>query len=299
MSPSERDLRAALQPGDDAPVDSAFTDRIVAAGHARQAQRRTRLLSGAAAVVVVAAAATGGALLFGGNDGNGSAGGGRAAADSAGSHSTVAGEPAVGGAQAPSAQREGVAELPACPAQLPRLLLPGGGSAGRFGSTGPLFAKPVASIVLCAYPADGAAADPAQVVLTAGPARALAASLESAAKKPTPTPCPTIMRANERQLAIIATATDGTRLRTVTTKLNGQPCQNQVTNGTAIRYGWRPPAQLVPALAKVAPPDGSDPTSPAGPAPSAGYPSSGAPTSPARPSRGSPPGIMHGSPIHN
>ena len=65
-------------------------------------------------------------------------------------------------------------------------LLPGGGGPGQFGATGPLFAKPVTVVVVCAYssPARPATGAPSRVVVTERPAPPRwSRSLENAAPR--------------------------------------------------------------------------------------------------------------------
>lgn len=253
MSPSESDLRAALQHGDG---DGLDVDHVVFAARARIAERRMRIVSGTAIVLVIAGAGVGGTLLArtGGssvkNGSNAAAGG---AADNAKPH-PAAQSPANGG-QGGGRSVYSYAAVP-CPRAMPQYLLPGGGSPGQFGASGALFSKPVASVVVCAYGDTaskpvGKTVQPGRLDIGDGQAKQLAQSLESAPKTPTPTGCSEGQQTHE--LAIIGLAADGSRVGTVTASLNTSTCGQQVTNGTAIRYGWTPPSALKSVLLALKP----------------------------------------------
>jgi hypothetical protein len=274
MSPTEFDLRAALHDGEGDGVDA---DRLIAVGQTRRAQRRVRVLSTAAVVVVVAGAGAGGAFLVANNDSNSANSGGRAAQYDAGAQSSAKGAVAgAGGAEAPAASlpsgsasrqtdqaaKSAAAAVP-CPNSLPRYLLPGGGSPGQFGSDGPLFSKAVTSVVVCSYGSQRQAlgqqptSDPARLVLTGARATELANSLEHASMTRSNYPCPTIRSADEHELVIIGVGADGATVGTVTTSLTKPACDVQVTNGTAVRYQWQPPADRQPTLLNLQPADGA------------------------------------------
>lgn len=270
MSPTEFDLRAALRDGEG---DGPNVDRIVAGGRARRAQRRSQLLSTAAVVVFVAAAGTGGALLWGGNGSGGGnasdkaafgAGDSRAAGQNPGApNAQPTGTTANGGSVRGSAD-----PAVACPTSVPHLLLPGGGSPGQFGADGPLFPDPVDSIVVCSYgsPLRGAGVSPARLVLTGQNATALASSLENASKTRSAQPCPAIRSSDQHSLAIIGVTAAGTALPAITTTLSQPACNVQVTNGTAVRYDWAPPANLQTVLTTLTPrPAGSGSLPPVAP----------------------------------
>ncbi|WP_375491619.1 hypothetical protein [uncultured Jatrophihabitans sp.] len=258
MSPSENDLRAALRRGEGDATQDVDVDRLVAAGRDRATQRRVRLLSGAAVVLVVAAAGTGGALIWGGSDSaqqTSGASAGKAAGSRAGGATQAA--PATGAAAGacPAAAPARVAPRPG--AANPGGLTPGagGGTGQAAGAGGALFAKPVARLVVCAYPegSSPAAQRPAGITLTGAQADTLRTSLEDAAKTRPTGACPLLVRADERQLAIVGVTADGTKLPVVTTTVNAVSCRVVVTNGTAVRYGWTPPASLGPLVAHLAP----------------------------------------------
>jgi hypothetical protein len=260
VSPSEVDLRAALGDGDgDEGLD---VDRVIAGAQAARAQRRVRLLTTAAVVVVVAGGAVGGSVLFGDNPSSQTGAGVRSAAGGASrfndNGSAAAGAPmgtdptlsarspsgrsAAGGA--PLAPTSGA---PACPAAPPVYRLPGGGGSGQFGSSGPLFGGSVVTAVVCSYPSSApvtASSAPVRVVLTGDRARTLTDGLENAPTKKKAELCPAIRSASERKIAIIGVGSYGRRLGTVTTVVGRPACAVVVTNGTAVRYDWSPPAPL-------------------------------------------------------
>jgi hypothetical protein len=256
MSPTEFDLRAALRDGEG---DEPNADQLILHGRARVAQRRTRILSAAAVVAVVTGLGGGIALLAHGGSGGDSAsnaGGAGAASSQADSAYGAAGgtalAPAAGVPQAASSLAErglsGTLQIP-CPAALPQYLLPGGGGTGQFGADSPLFGKPVRAVVVCAYgPAakatDRGAAHPARLELADGAATRLAASLDATPSATATGPhCPS-SPAGPYRFAIIGLTADGARAGTVTAELTASGCTGQVTNGTAVRYGWSPPADL-------------------------------------------------------
>jgi hypothetical protein len=251
MSPTEFDLRAALRDGEG---DEPNADQLILHGRARVAQRRTRILSAAAVVAVVTGLGGGIALLAHGSGGEsaGNAGGTAGGADSAFGAAAGASAPAAAAPQAASSLAErglsGTLQIP-CPAALPQYLLPGGGGTGQFGADSPLFGKPVRAVVVCAYgPAakatDRGAAHPARLELADGAATRLAASLDATPSAPATGPhCPS-SPAGPYRFAIIGLTADGARAGTVTAELTASGCTGQVTNGTAVRYGWSPPADL-------------------------------------------------------
>ncbi len=281
MSPSEFDLRAALHDGEGQPVD---VDAVLTRGRAQRVRRRNRLLMSAAAGVLVVGVGTAVALVRG-SDGT------RTGSDSAARDSRAptqraevssqapglaaptaypgAGGPAPSamkstGATSSSTATATVAPELACPAAAPDLAAPAGGTAAG----GPLFAAPVSTLVVCAYPGSGSVARaPANVVLSGRAARQLVSSLENASSEQSRQPCPTIARADARDLVLIGVTADHTRLAEVVTTLDEQPCAVRVTNGVAVRYGWSPPADLAPTLNHLMP--------------------------------GTSPHAMHGSPIHS
>jgi hypothetical protein len=255
MSPTEFDLRAALHDGDD--DANLNVDRLILDARARAAQRRGRLMSGAAIAVVVATAGVGGTLLVrNGNTADSSkAAGGAAAA----SHGANLDKNAGSAALAPgSGARAAMSEAIDCPTSLPHYLLPGGGSPGQFGADQPLFSKSVSAVVVCAYGTaeksslSATSHHPARLELRGDDAKRLAASLENApltqaAAEPVACEPGTT---GTYPLAIIGVAANGTKVATVTVSMSS--CV-QVTNGTAIRYGWQPPSDLRKVLLELKP----------------------------------------------
>ena len=266
MSPSEDDLRAALHEGD---AKDLNVDQLILHARARVAQRRVHLLSGAAITAVVAAIGVGGVLLAnsGGDQGSASDAGAPAgtvfgaehqrAAQASSPDAPVANAPAAGGGVSADS-----ALAVRCPRTPPRYLLPGGGSPGQFGGSEPLFKKPVSSVVVCAYGAatkpltmgGSAAVYPARLVLRDGAAQSLVTSLESAPKEPTHEKCPYIQSsASTRNFAFIGLTADDRPAGKAVTASTTPGCGGQVTNGTAIRYGWVPPSDLQQRLSVLTP----------------------------------------------
>ena len=231
MSPSEHQLRAALHHGEGDGVDAGA---VIARARAVRHTRRVRVASVAAAVVAVGAVGTGGALLAGhsGNDVHASARS-NAKAQAPYIQGTAHG---TGGAQssAPSG----------CPASLPQLAAPGGGGTGQFGGSDQILAQQEGSVLVCGYGAQTAAGPLTlrqSITLTDGRARELVVSLNAASTKPS-----TLLCVNQpaRALAVYA-ASAGGALPVVTVRLD---CRGTATNGTAVRYGWQPPADLTATI---------------------------------------------------
>lgn len=257
MSPTESDLRAALREGEGGGPD---IDRLVAGVRARQARSRRTLLGAAAAVLVVCGAGAGSAVLWGGASNSGSESKAAAGADRNQVNNGSAAHRAAGGAPtrepvmaAPAAAAPAVA----CPAAPPRPLVPGGGRPGQFDAQAPLFRRPVKAVVVCAYGSpdtySGLNAGPGRLVLTGPAATELAASLEHAATARTPRACPNIATSGPRALALIGVDRDGRPAGTVATTLVVPACNVEVSNGTAVRYQWSPPADLQGVLVGLAP----------------------------------------------
>lgn len=270
MSPSESELRAALRHGEGEAVNAAA---IIAHAEQLRRQRRVRLGSIAAAMVTVAVIGTGGALVW-----TGHRFGPKLYADN------TPAAPAAG--QSPSASPSGsIASGPlndaariACPARPPRLMLPGGGSPGQFGSSASLFSGPVEAVKVCGYSVLGTTSSPTQhTVLTGEHATELAASLDAASTRLLPIPCPVPADATTT-LVVIGASRSGTAMAPVVVPLT---CNGRVTNGTAVRYNWRPPATLAPLL-------------PLGAMPSTGVPGGTVTMQPTAP----PGGRVSGSPLH-
>jgi hypothetical protein len=269
MSPSEFDLRAALRDGEG---DGVNVERVIAGAQATRARHRTWLLS-AAAAVVVAGVGTGSAVVWGGGSGGGPRAEGANSRANGPAHGALpANGPAHGSAAGPakSPTAETARPVPnsaastgtavACPSTYPHYLVPGGGSLvpgggspGQFGSDGPLFSKPVVALVVCGYGTAQEAASlkpparPGRLVLTGDNATRLAASLENAPKT---APGCGGMRTAPHSFVIIGIGSDGSRVGTVTATY--QSC-DEITNGTAIRFEWQPPADLAPVIENLVP----------------------------------------------
>ncbi|MFN2519150.1 MAG: hypothetical protein ABR604_08935 [Jatrophihabitantaceae bacterium] len=248
MSPSEFQLRSALRDGEGEHVDP---DTVIARARGMQQERhdrRIRYASMAAAVTVIGGigVVAGVALRGGGKANSGSAAGNE---DSAVVRNGAA-APAKGAtaAAAPGAMAD--ARAVPCPTTAPHLALPGGGS-GQFGAHGPLFSGPVAAVKVCAYPGDGPvtrATSPSRE-LAGQDAAALATSLDAAATNPPAGHCAGAPTTDEvSTLVVIAISTTGQAMPPVVVTLS---CPGTVTNGTALRYGWRPPPDLVNRLPRV------------------------------------------------
>ncbi|WP_375499504.1 hypothetical protein [uncultured Jatrophihabitans sp.] len=236
MSPSESDLRAALRDGEgDYRPD---VDALVAHIRAGRGQRRTRVLGIAAAVIVVVAAAVGGAVIWGGSEGN------QQSADPSASASHFHSRPLSVTPSSPATSSPGAVSV-TCPSSAPRPIDP----PVRVPTTAPkmaMFTAPVHTLVVCSY-TDAAA--PRQVTLTGSAATALTDSIEGASPARQPILCPDIATGETTLLALIPVTGDGTVLPTVTTDISVPDCNEPISNGTAARYNWRPPATLKAQLA--------------------------------------------------
>ena len=204
MSPSESELRAALRAGDGEGVDA---DAVITRARGARHARRMRLGSIAAAVIAVGGIAAGVVTLRGGG----------------------------GAAHVPSTP-PGAAVAAACPAQPPRYLLPGGGGTGQFGAAGPLFAKPVDRLLVCGYLSSRVLQS---TTLTGTDAQQVADSLNQASSTPPlrlpacpPTPPTQLLLRAPDQPDVVAYIDCS------------QIADDHITNGTAIRYQWRPPRIL-------------------------------------------------------
>ena len=252
MSPSESDLRAALHDGEGEPLDA---DRMIAAGRAQHARRRAKVRTGIVSAVVVTGVVGIGAAVLSSTQGTGreSAGANRAASSAVVPDARTAAPPAARSTKpnVAAGRAEATGPVPAvnpaaaCPTTAPRVPAPAVANPAA-----PLFPKPVASVLVCAYAP--AANKPAAVTLTGETAQQLVDSLETAARTKPSGACPSFVLADQRQLTIIARSTDGTALPPVTTTLNAPACRVVVTNGAAVRYGWTPSAGVAGALRSVA-----------------------------------------------
>jgi hypothetical protein len=211
------------------------------------------------AVVVVAGIATGGAALLSRGDNGASSGSAALHRDSESADSLMArgGEPAASrtptaspsaaaggalrtGSSAEAKDAASAASSIACPAQPPRIMLPGGGGTAQFGAAEPIYAKPVQAIKVCVYP-EGAPPARGQVLVGAE-AQALASSLNNAATTSTGRKCPSATTGlGAPTVVLFAFTPSQQRLPAVTAKLS---CPGVATNGTAARYFWSPPSSV-------------------------------------------------------
>ena len=145
--------------------------------------------------------------------------------------------------QNPRGPMSNAAAVP-CPDSPPKLMLPGGGGSGQFGSQGALFSDPVVAVKVCAYASSTPTFVPS-TILTGGSASDLTKSLEQADKSlPASMKCPggpVPTDGGSRSLVIIGVDKDGKQLKPVVATLS---CPTRVTNGTALRYNWTPPASV-------------------------------------------------------
>jgi hypothetical protein len=257
MSPNEFQLRAALRDGEGDHIDP---ETVIARARAvTQARHDRRVRYGSVAAVVAVVGGIGVvasvALSGGGNDNHTARN-----ADSANSQ----GQDQGGGknAQQPIAPGalDDAAKVP-CPTLAPNLKVPGGAN-GQFGAGGSLFSGPVEAIKICAYqqqrgvPVPDATGQPMNTVLTRQLATELAASLDAAPKQRPTTTCPLYQSANGKTIVIIGVSTSGQPMKPITATVAQNPCNLPVTNGTAIRYNWAPPASLSTFIAKLRPVNG-------------------------------------------
>lgn len=297
MTPSENDLRAALRHGEADATAGPDVDRIIGAGRDRATQRRVRLLSGAAVVAVVTAAGVGGALLAGRGDKHERIAVGQkdnVPAQHAGTDGT-----ALTGSARPAGPAGPVGPAN-CPSALPNPTASGNGIGAPANTSGRLFGKPVVALVVCSYAEGESASSPATTVLQGPQAVVLRTSLENAAKFRPAINCPTLIRADERSLAIYGVRSDGDRLTPVITKINAVPCRVIVTNGATTRYDWSPSAAVQALLKAVTSGPSLAPGVPGATSGAGGASGSGVarlPSGPAAPS-GSGAATKHGSPIH-
>lgn len=269
MSPNEDALRAALRDGEPdgtAGADGLSADRLIA--RANDVRRRRRLRYGSV-LGGVAAAAVAGVLIASLGASTRSSSEKRSAGGAAGSVSDQRGNAPVAGRGATVASGHEVS----CPAAAPE---PGTGT-----GHGSLFTGPVASITLCLYAESGGApvrASNGQVLtstVSGTPAQQLATSLDAAGTQPLAQPCPQFRLATGKLLAMIPVGSDGAAMAPIIAVVQDNPCNQPVTNGTAVRYNWTAPSVLGPYLHQAA----ALTTTPAGPAPGSSVP------------------VEHGSPI--
>ncbi len=250
MSPNEFQLRAALRDGEGDRVDP---DLVIAQARGMQQarhDRRVRYGSVAAVVAVVGGIGVIGGITLqdGGHAKSGSAAGAKRPAsihNGAKSVPTELPDESI----APGPKRD--ARAVRCPSTAPSLALPGGGGSGQFGAHESLFSGPVEAVKVCVYSGDGSATGgtPPSTELTGQNATELATSLDSAATtRPQSSDCPSQTAPETRTLVVIGISTAGQAMRPVVVTLT---CPGLATNGTAIRYGWTPPARLAEQLPQL------------------------------------------------
>ena len=237
MSPTEDELRAALHLGEGDALDADGVIRRAQAQGAAIRDRRVRLASAAAVVAVVAGLGVGGGLILSRGsqthsaDRNAmnvpapSAGGGKAAGNAGGGTSSAAA---------------------ACPDAPPSPTTPPQGVAS-------LFPGSVNIISVCLYsraaqlePKVATNPQPNLVILGADVQR-LVTSIDAASTVRQALPCP-LYRTAAVDLVLIGVRPDGTALPPVVTQYRQNPCNLAITNGTAIRYNWPPPAWFASEL---------------------------------------------------
>jgi hypothetical protein len=247
MSPTEDQLRAALQDGEGPGIDP---DALISRAHALRRERRVKYGSIAAVVAVVAGIGVVAGIALGSGPRHASstsAGPGKqapmaATAGGSGVSRPSAGAPANG--SQPAAGR--LAPAAACPKTLPQLTIPNTAGTSLFDGT-------VSSMTICVFPETGGPAlesggQPVSTVFNGAAAAQLAASLDSASKTTQPGACPLFLTAQGKALVIIAAKPDGTFMAPVVAHVLQNPCNLPVTNGMAVRYDWSPPPSLNPLL---------------------------------------------------
>lgn len=253
MSPNEAQLRAALRGGEGPGLD---VDRVIARAARAGRERHARRLR-VASVTAVVAAVTGLGVTAGvlanrptASENSAASSTGPAHGPAASTGRTAAGpangdaSPQLPGPPAPGPLRD-AANTP-CPTVLPRL------DAAR-ATGGNLLAGPVESFKVCGYttsdgrPLIAADGTPVAAIYTGGYAAQLAASLDAASRTLLPRPCPR-STANARSIAIIGLSRSGTQMAPITSDLQ---CNMVITNGTAVRYNWTPPAGMADLFASL------------------------------------------------
>jgi hypothetical protein len=229
MSPNEFQLRAVLHEGEGEDLDA---NRIIARARAIRHERRVRFASVAAVVAVVTGVGVAGGVALTRDDHHSASNTTAEKRASAGSGSSNYDASSPLTAASASA---------ACPATVPRLLLPGGGSPGQFGADGPLFGDPVSSITVCGYIRDDKPL-PQAVVVSGADAAQLAADAEAADQRGGGS-CGASAADEIQTFVLLATSTTGAAMNPVVDTVCGT-----VTNGTALRYDWQPPKNIVDAL---------------------------------------------------
>jgi hypothetical protein len=251
MSPTEFELRAALRDGEGDGIDP---DRVILRAEEARRRQRSRVLGAASVAAVLAAVTVTGTALLGGSGGSSRIGG----ADS----SAAVG---IGGRALPADNAAAAPSAP-CPVTFPHLSAPRPGTSGIASGqpgTRAIFATPPRAVTICSY---GAAGEPptrsGATTVSGAAAQQLVTSLDQASPA-RPQVCPQYVTADTRRYAFVGVAANGSRTGVVTVLLSDNSCLTTVTNGAAVRYGWRPPAAVAGILAAL---DGS--AAPSTPAPS-------------------------------
>jgi hypothetical protein len=253
MSPNEFQLRSALRDGEGEPVNP---DTVIARARGLQQarhDRRVRYGSVAAVVAIVGGIGVVGGVVLGGSGETSSAskGGGPSLDRGAnrGAGGAVVSKPHAASVSEPTSA---AAVIP-CPDSAPELMLPGGGGTGQFGADGPLFSGPVLAVKVCAYANSTSRVVPSTVV-TGENATALAKSMEDSARTPKSIMCPARPATTDPgSLVIIGVDAKGSPMKPVEVTLN---CPSRVTNGTALRYNWQPPANITKLINQRVNPSG-------------------------------------------
>ena len=126
--------------------------------------------------------------------------------------------------------------------------LPGGGGSGQFGSTDPLFARPVVAMKVCGYPLTGMPGR-ATASLVVGPPDAgpIADAMNSAVSTPPPSHvCPDNTASPSGRVEILAVDATGKKLDPVV--LTVTCSATKATNGTALRYLTDVPQRFIGLL---------------------------------------------------
>ncbi|MDP9091395.1 MAG: hypothetical protein M3N95_00205 [Actinomycetota bacterium] len=252
MSPTEDQLRAALQSGQGPGIDP---DAVISRAQAVRRERRVRYGSVAAVVAVVAGIGVAGGMALGSSQSHSTSTSRGAAVGppkvAAGASPSLPGSSFSGNANGQNGQQPtaALAPAPGCPVTLPQLTVPNTAGAS-------LFDGAVSAMTICVFPETGggpveSGGHPLSTVLRGAAAARLAASLDSASKSTAPGACPLYLTAQGKLLVMIAARPDGTVMAPVEAHVLQNPCNLPVTNGTAVRYNWSPPASLGPLLGEA------------------------------------------------
>jgi hypothetical protein len=251
MSPSEFELRRALQPGEGEPGDALNVDALIGKAQGIRHERRMRMVSVAAAVVVVGAVGIGGATVYS-NSGSTKK---TSASDAMQSQKSASAprEPNANAATSFGSATGGggaAAGVSACAAA--------GGTTVSASSVPPapngaLQAGAVDSVIVCVTPAasttGSGAVDTTNSTYTGSQAQQIADSLNAASATRIGTVCPMGGSRNSGQLDLIFQH-DGAV--TAAVRVTQSPsCSLDATNGTTTRYNWQPPSFLAETVGKI------------------------------------------------